>query len=111
MSLEATVTATGNGPVEFHVSVENTDDQPIELRFSTGQRVDVIVYDEETGERVWQWSDDRMFTMALQEVTVDPGGTITETLRWEDPPRGAYRARSTLEADPNVAAETAFTVD
>lgn len=91
--LEATVT---QGDVEFVFTVENVGRSPIELEFSDGKKADVAVF--ESGTEVWRWSDDRMFTQALETETLAPGQSFTHEVTWDDPPPGKYVAEASLEA-------------
>lgn len=139
MSLEATLdaTVTDHG-VEFDYAVENAGDEPVELRFRSGKKADVAVYDasdpeglprqalskegtgaemrsgtphddEDPGE-VWRWSDGRMFTQALESRTLDAGETATYTLVWDGPEPGEYVGVATLDADADCVASTEFSV-
>lgn len=71
--------------VVFDLHVTNASGEPVTLEFSSGQRYDFVVRSEPGREEVWRWSADRMFTQALDEVTIPPG----ETARFE----GAWPSR------------------
>jgi len=49
----------------------NYTEEKITFHFNTGQRYDFIIEDEE-GSKIWGWSQDMMFTMALGEETLGP---------------------------------------
>lgn len=66
--------------------VTNSTENPIELRFPTGQTHDFVVLDS-AGTEVWRWSADRMFTQALQTRSLGVGASATYEERWQ--PQGA----------------------
>lgn len=89
--------------VRFAYTAENTGDDPIELAFRSGQRVEVVVTADD--ETMWRYSDGRMFTQAIETTTVAPGESFTTAVTWDDPAPGEYIARITLatqEADATV---------
>lgn len=134
-TLDATVTDHG---VEFTHTVENADDEPVEITFRSGKHADVAVYDasdpeglprralskDESGaetqsgtphddddpEEVWRWSDGRLFTQALESRTLDPGETATFTFTWEGAEPGEYVGVATLDADADCLASAEFSV-
>ncbi|NHX35833.1 MULTISPECIES: BsuPI-related putative proteinase inhibitor [Halolamina] len=77
----------------FELTVENTDDGPVELSFADAQRVRVSVYpagaDDEAAP-VWQSDADRMFAQVTGSETVPAGGSRTFDAAWEDPDPGEY---------------------
>ena len=99
----------GSDGVTFEVTVRNGGDEPEELTFPSGKRVDVAVFAD--GKSVWRWSDGRMFTQAVETATLAPGESFTESLTWAEPSAGEYEARATLAArDAAVKAVEPFTV-
>lgn len=103
-ALDVDVTGTA---VEFTFTATNVDDDPIELTFPSGKVADVIVHEDDTP--IWRWSDDRMFTQAIQERRLAPGETITHTAVWDDPEPGRYVAEAVLDArDEQLAVRTEF---
>lgn len=68
-------------PVTMKLIVRNEGDEPITLRFNTGQRYDFIVRDME-GNVVWQWSRDKAFIQVIGEVTIQPNGELTFVETW-----------------------------
>ena len=108
MSLNATVDATVNGDVEFSFEVTNNGPDPVELTFRSGKRADVAVTDTETGEEVWRWSQNRMFTQAISTVELESGDTFDRMFTWSDPPAGEYKAEAALAANRSATASTNF---
>ena len=109
MTLEATLDPTVDDDVEFVFHVVNTGTDPIELTFRSGLTADLTVYDAD-GETVWQWSEGRMFTQAVERATLDPGEAFEQQFRWNEPPDGTYTAVATLEAETTVEAQTTVSV-
>jgi hypothetical protein len=54
------------------LTLRNTTDKPITLQFSSGQRYDLELKNE-NGDVMYRWSDDKVFTMALGEEAIGPG--------------------------------------
>lgn len=110
MTLEATLEATVDDGVAFVFHVVNAGSDVVELSFRSGQRAEVTVRDADAGHVVWRWSDDRMFTQALESETLAAGQGLELVYTWEDAPAGSYTAVATLEADVDAEARTSFTV-
>lgn len=111
MALESTLDVeVTDETVEFTLRVRNTGDGPVDLQFRSGKRVDVAVYEAETGEKVWRWSEGRMFTQVLDTRTLESGEETAYEVTWGSPSHGSYRARATLAADRDVDAEATFSV-
>ncbi|AUX10619.1 hypothetical protein AArcSl_3008 [Halalkaliarchaeum desulfuricum] len=100
---------------EFSLTVRNDDDEPVELSFRSGQRVDFVVERVDDadgtgdGQEVWRYSDGRLFTQALGRETLEPGESLSYGAIWEDPPAGEYEVRGVLTAE-NVDAEASMVV-
>jgi archaellum component FlaG (FlaF/FlaG flagellin family) len=109
MTLEPSLTATvTDGSVTFAFRVKNTGDDPVDLRFNSGQTADVVVYDSD--REVWRWAEGQMFTQMIRDTTVVPGDEIGEEFTWTNPEPGEYVAEATLAADTDATAKTSFTV-
>jgi len=71
--------------IKFALTAKNTTQQDLPLRFNSGQRYDFVLYrgKDAKGEKVWQWSKGRMFTMMLSSTTLKPGKPLeySETYR------------------------------
>lgn len=112
MTLEPSLTATvTDGSVTFAFRVENTGDDPVDLRFNSGQTADVVVYETDSKDsEVWRWAEGQMFTQMIRDTTLVPGDEIREEYTWSSPEPGEYVAEATLAADRDVAAKTTFTM-
>lgn len=90
-------------PVVFILEVRNVSGAPIELRFSSGQQFDVLVFKEgEWGER-WRWSKGKMFIMALTSIRLNFGEVKRFRVEWDQRdndghqvPPGRYRVEAIL---------------
>lgn len=82
--------------VNFSLTVENGGPQPVDLKFRSGKRADLVVYGD--GDEIWCWSDGRLFTQSVQTETLAPGRSLTAEMKWNDPPPGEYSAVASLEA-------------
>lgn len=88
--------------VVWSFAVTNTSAEPLTLTFPSGQRADIVLSDE--GEEVYRWSEGRVFTQAIEDVTVDAGETVTFDLESTlDIGPGTYELTATLTSDPAPA--------
>jgi hypothetical protein len=62
--------ATGE-PVKIIMKIFNYSEENIVFHFNTSQRYDFIIEDEK-GEEIWRWSEDKMFVMVLGGETLGP---------------------------------------
>ena len=71
--------------IKLTLTAKNTTQQDVLLRFNSGQRYDFELFRGKSakGEKVWQWSKGRMFTMMLSSVPLKPGKPLeySETYR------------------------------
>jgi len=58
-------------PIKVTLEVFNYTQEDIVFHFNTSQRYDFIIEDDE-GNEVWRWSQDRMFAMVLGEEVIGP---------------------------------------
>lgn len=110
--LDATLTTgEGDGGLDLALTVTNAGDDPVTLRFRTGQRADFAAYridgegaeseapEEDGDDPVWRYGTGRMFTQVLGSETLEPGETTTYEATWGDPPSGWYRFVGELTAE------------
>ncbi|WP_435073705.1 BsuPI-related putative proteinase inhibitor [Halorubrum sp. HHNYT27] len=124
--LDATLTAVdGAAGVDLTLTVTNEGDDPLTLRFRTGQRADFVAYAAEDAgserdsespdadaDPVWRHGDGRLFTQALSSETLEPGASTTVEGTWEEPPQGPFLIVGSLTAEAHDASATArVTVD
>jgi len=81
-----------DGAVELTLRVTNTHDESLAFTLPDGQDFDFVV--RKGGEQVWRWSEGRMFTMALREITIEPGETLEFQTDWRPPGPGEYQVEA-----------------
>jgi len=67
--------------VQINLSKTNITNNPISLRYSTSQLIEIVVrniYNQE----VWRYSDNRVFTPLTRLITIMPDGTQTINESW-----------------------------
>jgi len=110
----ALATADGDAGVDLALTVTNEGDEPVTLRFRTGQRADFAAYGTsaegaEPGDAdpVWRRGEGRLFTQALGSETLEPGQSATYEGTWADPPSGEYLVVGSLTAEGHDASASA----
>lgn len=101
--------ATFADSVRFALQVTNAGAAPVVLEFSSGRTHDFVVSRAGAGTELWRWSADRMFTQALQQVTLAPGETRAFEGSWRVPAgtTGELVARGFLTARGRSAEQRA----
>ncbi len=70
--------------VVIEMTVANPFPGPVTLQFMSGQTYDFIIRDAK-GNNIWQWSDDKVFTMALVNKQLKAGESYKVSTRWTVP--------------------------
>jgi len=71
-------------PIKMTLKIFNSIQEDVAFHFNTSQRYDFIIEDEEEN-KIWRWSEDKMFTMVLGEENLGPTTTeITYTAEYTD---------------------------
>ena len=71
-------------PIMIALKIFNYTEEDITFHFNTSQRYDFIIEDEE-GNEVWRWSEDKMFTMVLGEEILGPtNAEVIYTAEYKD---------------------------
>ena len=97
--------------VVMKMTVANPFDEPVTLQFTSGQTYDFIIRDS-AGQKVWQWSDDKVFTMALQQRELAAGESYEVSTRWTVPegetklPSGLYRIKGIINQEVSAYRRT-----
>lgn len=99
--LDASLDVRIDGDATVTFTVENVGTDVVDLQFRSGQVFDVAVYDDET--EVWRWGAGRLFTQAIQSLTLAPGESLARDVTWTDPPAGRYEVEGTLEDEGRSA--------
>ncbi len=111
LALEAT---TVGDAVTLKLTLSNSGDTEAVFSFASGKQHDFVVL-RKTGTqwtKVWQWSDDMMFTEALTEITLAPGETHSLTSTWQSAEAGEYRVvGSIVDRHTTLEAHAAFEIE
>lgn len=67
---------TDSYPYQLDIDVRNDGDELAELEMGSGQKYEIIVTDS-SGAQVYRYSDDKMFTQALELIPLEPNETIS----------------------------------
>ncbi len=90
--------------VVMNITVANPFNEPVTLQFTSGQTYDFVIWDS-NDQNVWQWSDDKVFTMALQQRELAAGDSYQVSTRWTVPegetklPPGLYHVNGIINQD------------
>lgn len=68
--------------IVFDLSLSNLSDEAIELPFSSGQKFEIYVKNDE-GQEVYRYSEGMMFTLALETIKVEAGGKLEWQEEWD----------------------------
>ncbi|SFT64365.1 Intracellular proteinase inhibitor [Selenomonas sp. GACV-9] len=63
-----------HGRLQIEFKITNTSSISHSLQHRTGQLYDIIITDK-NGQKLWQWSDNMVFTQALTTVVISPHST------------------------------------
>ncbi len=89
----------------FTLHVANPNPEPVQITFRSGQRYDFVVKTRD-GKKIWRWSDDRMFTMAIGSRTLAPGEAYDVQVKWTvQGPEGKPLAPSIYQVHAEVTPE------
>ncbi len=97
--------------VVMQMTVANPFPEPMTLQFSSGKMYDFILRDAQDN-KIWQWSDGKVFTMALVRKELKPGESYQVSTRWALPTGdeaiapGRYRIFGILNASVSAYSHT-----
>jgi hypothetical protein len=98
--------------VHFTLILRNTSKSAQKLTFNTGQSFDITATAAGQPQPAWRWSQGKMFTMALRNMTLKAGQTQTWTATWEQNdgngnavPRGDYNVVGRITANGGIEAQ------
>lgn len=108
--IEARVDVTTAPIVTFMLELTNRSGKVMELQFPSAQTHDFSVLNA-AGQRVWQWSADRMFTQVISTETLGKNAQLTYSEEWRDAKPGAYTLVATTTSNTHPIEERiGFTV-
>jgi hypothetical protein len=84
-------------PVWWAFDVKNPGSTPLQLKFASGQHVEVVLAQD--GVEKYRWSSGKAFTQAIEDVTIQPGkmwsAVVNDTIAV---PAGEYDLTATITA-------------
>ena len=95
----------------IQMTVANPFPQPVTLQFTSGQTYDLIIRDAK-GNKVWQWSDGKVFTTGLTSRELKVAESYHVSARWTVPTGdaalapGLYRVYGLVNADVSAYPHT-----
>lgn len=100
--LATTLDVRVSNGVTIALHVTNKTDSKVELRFPSGQTHELVVLDA-SGQEIWRWSAERMFTQSLQTHLLDSDETFTVEGRWDPGARsGKFTAIAKLTSTTHL---------
>ncbi|MDW7674443.1 MAG: stalk domain-containing protein [Bacillota bacterium] len=73
VELTTGIALIGASPIAgISLTVANDTDEVVETVLAGGQDYEVIIFNQQ-GEKVWQYSDDKFFTLAIRMIAFQPG--------------------------------------
>lgn len=93
-----------DGILQLNFRLDNTSGEPLTFTFGSSQQYDFTIYNEQN-KKVYQWSEGKAFLTVIQEVTLDPGDSLTYNPTWDFTdktgtrlPDGKYRVEFVVTA-------------
>lgn len=109
--LATSVNVSVGEQITLGLHVTNRTDRRLEVTFPSGQTHDFVVLDS-IGREVWRWSQERMFTQAMQNRMIGTRETLSYEERWDPAGRtGTFTAVGVLTSTTHPIEErVAFTL-
>ena len=85
------------GAVRLALRLTNNSGRAEKLTFASGQQYDFWVTDGD--KEIWRWSEDRVFTQAIEERTLGPQESLTLAESWTTTTAGELVAHGQLKAN------------
>ena len=76
-------------PVAITLEATNQGSSTADLLFGSGQSFDIFITDIHNKE-VWRWARGMVFTMAVRNVSLAPGKSLSYTAVWQPVKPGKY---------------------
>ncbi|MDN4075614.1 BsuPI-related putative proteinase inhibitor [Fictibacillus terranigra] len=92
-----TVLEQKSGSTLLRYELKNQTEQVKTFEFTSGKKFDYIIKNKE-GKKVYQYSQDHMFTQALSKITIRQGETYTQDILVKNLPAGMYTIEIWLTA-------------
>jgi hypothetical protein len=115
VELKLDVTVSADWLVEMGLVLTNNGEKDATFRFRSGQQHELVIQRKDAAGnwvKMWQWSDDMMFTEALTSITLASGEAETFTGTWTADQAGEYRVIGTvLDRNTTLETQTLFTIE
>ncbi|GAB6455405.1 hypothetical protein bcgnr5369_26580 [Bacillus cereus] len=99
--IEPSLKTLKNGDYNFEYTLKNQTEKVKEFTFSSGQKMDYILKDE-NGNKIKQFSEGKMFTQAIEKVSLVQGEEkIFGTIELGNLKKGTYQLEVWLTAQGN----------
>ncbi|MFH1386415.1 MAG: BsuPI-related putative proteinase inhibitor [bacterium] len=96
-------------PVKLTIILSNESGSIVKDVFSSGQSYDFIVLDD-NNNIIWQWSNKKVFTMAIRPIVLRPGENLVFTEIWDQVDNlkdkvkpGKYFIKGIFNVNPNIS--------
>lgn len=89
----------------FTMNLSNDSEKPVQLTFSSGQQYEIVVKDSD-GDKVYMFSEDRMFTEAIIEEEIAAGDVLSFEQEWDYTSGGKRVDSNEYEATVSLTAQT-----
>ncbi len=73
---------TNKDSAAFNMELTNTSSEDLTLGFSSGQQYEIVIKDKNTDQELYRYSEDKMFTEALEYKELQSNETIQWTSDW-----------------------------
>ncbi|MBR7554600.1 BsuPI-related putative proteinase inhibitor [Allobacillus sp. GCM10007491] len=104
LSFDVDVKAKDNVAV-FEINLSNDSEKPVQLTFSSGQQYEIVI-NESSGEKVYKFSEGRMFTQAIIEEEIAAGDELSFEQEWDYTSDGKRVESGEYEATVKITAQT-----
>jgi uncharacterized protein YcfL len=96
----------------FDISLMNKGNDMVELTFSSGQKYEIVVTNDQ-GEEVYRFSEGKMFTQALQLIELKAGDQVNWTEEWNMTAEGQGIANGayTVEAEVLIQEDDKLSIE
>ncbi len=98
-------------PVELTLVLQNITSKSQDLSFNSGQSYDFIVKELPSEKEIWRWSNDKVFTLAIWTMILDPWERKTYTFEWDQKDNeskqlvpGTYKIEAIITSNPQIFA-------
>ncbi len=123
MALSSRLTVSKDDGLTLTYRIHNDGTTPVELTFRSGQHVEFAAYPQSTvspsttqeppavSMATWYWSADRLFTQAIEQLSLAPDDTREWHGTWSAPTSGSYTVAGWLLSEQPIPAFRTVTIE